>query len=192
MDIIKLLTPCCLSVNHDELIDEHTDPAAEKLTAYTDFPSAAELQSAANETSNEILHLIFTTKAFNTYTINVQMHEIISSSQPFTIASSWWTHLVLERLYESMTRLIAEIDQLRQELSPALRKVVDEAEHFTYELKEFQGEHPIPTVLIETTVLALLITLLGPVLLEALGFGAEGVLEGKHRVNSCAVDDFAD
>jgi hypothetical protein len=110
------------------------------------------------------------------------MHEIITSSQPIIIASSWWTHLVLERLHKSLIKLITEIDQLRQKLSPALRKVVNEAEHFTHELKEFQGEHPILTVLIETTVLALLIALLAPVLLEALGFGAEGVLEGEHRV----------
>jgi hypothetical protein len=182
MDIIKLLTSCCLSVNHNELIDEHTDPATEKLVAYTDFPSATELQSAAKRTSDKFLHLIFTAKAFNTSTINLQMHEIISSSQPITIASSWWIHLVLERLYKSMIKLITEIDQLRQKLSPALRKVVDEAEHFTHGLKEFQGEHPILAVLIETTVLALLIALLAPVLLEALGFGAEGVLEGEHRV----------
>jgi hypothetical protein len=136
MEIIKLLTPCCLSITHDELIDVPTSPAAEKLVAYTDFPSAAEPQSAAKETSDEILYLI-TAKAFNTYTINVWMHNVISSSQPITIASSWWTHLVLERLYKPMIRLITEIGQLRQQLSPALRKVVDEAEHFTHELKEF-------------------------------------------------------
>jgi hypothetical protein len=191
MDITKLLTPCCFSVNHDEFLNEPTNPAAEKLVAYTDFPSAAELQIAAKKTCDKLLLLIFEANTLNTSTINVQMDEIIISSRPITIASSWWTQMVLRQLYKSMTGLVVDIDKLHIELGPVMRKVFDEAKCFAHELEEFQGEHPILAVLVETTALALLIAMLAPFLLEALGFGVEGVVEGKCS-DVRAVDDFTD
>jgi len=178
-----MLIPCCLGAGHEELIDELSDAAVtEKFGAYTDVPSAIELQAAANKTSDKLLHLITKTDVLNTPTSNMHMQEIITSNKPITVQSSRWTKLVLDRLYAAMVELITKIKEMREKLSPALRKVIEEAEHFAHELEEFQEEHPILTAFIETTALAVLIAVLAPVLLEALGFGVEGVVEGKCSV----------
>ena len=182
MDIMKMLTPCCLGTNYEEITDEHTDTVNDKLNVYNDEPSTADPWIAANKTSDKLLHLITTTNVLNTPTSNMHMQEIITSNKPITVQSSRWTKLVLDRLYAAMVELITKIKEMREKLSPALRKVIEEAEHFAHELEEFQEEHPILTAFIETTALAVLIAVLAPVLLEALGFGVEGVVEGKCSV----------
>jgi hypothetical protein len=182
MDKMKVLIPCCFAVDHDDLIGDITDPAAEKFGAYTDTPSAAELQSAAQDTSHGLIRYITTTDALNTLTSSIQMQEIITSGQPITISSSRWTRMVLEKLYKAMIELVTKAGELKQELSPVMHKVLDEAKHFAQELAEFQDEHPILAVVIETTALAVLIALLAPFLLEALGFGVEGVAGGRYSV----------
>ncbi|KEQ75815.1 hypothetical protein M436DRAFT_61126 [Aureobasidium namibiae CBS 147.97] len=109
----------------------------------------------------------------------MHMQEIITSDKPVTVRSSRWTKLVLDKLYKAMLELVAKIGEIREKLSPMMRKVIEEAEHFAHELEEFQEEHPILTASIETTALAVLIAVLAPFLLEALGFGVEGVVEGS-------------
>lgn len=44
---MKALIPCCLAVDHDDLIDGHTDPATEKFSTYTDTLSFTEPDSVA-------------------------------------------------------------------------------------------------------------------------------------------------
>jgi hypothetical protein len=82
----------------------------------------------------------------------------------------------------AMVWLVAKVMELKQELGPAMRKVFDEAESFAHELERFQGEHSTLAVSIQTIAFALLIAVLTPFLLEALGFSIEGVAEGKCRV----------
>jgi hypothetical protein len=176
MNILKTLFPCCLSPSHDEHTDEHTEPTNEKLIAYTAPSSAADLQSTAKKTSDKLIHFITTSTSVNTSKTNIQVQKIIDSEKPSTVVSAWWTQMVLKRLYKAMTELVIKVGELKQELNPVMRKVFDEAEQFVHELEELQGEHPVLSVLIETTAFALLIALLAPFLLEALGFGAEGVV----------------
>lgn len=182
MGLMKMLIPCCLGVNHTELIDEHTDPAAEKSIPYTDAPSAVELQSAATETSGKLFRFVMTNSTPNTLTFNMHIQETINSGKPITIESSYWTKIVLEKLYKAMVNLVTQAEGLHQKLSPVMRKVVDEAKHFAHELDEFQNEHPILAAFIETTALAVLIAILAPILLDALGFGIEGVVEGEYGI----------
>lgn len=177
MDIMKMLLPCCLGASHEELIDEPSDAAVtEKFGAYTDVPSNTELQAAANETSDKLLHLITTVDVLNTLTSNMQMQDIIASNKPITVQSSRWTKLVLDKLYKAMLELVTKIVEMREKLSPMMRKVVKEAEHFAHELEEFQEEHSILTAFI------VLIAVLAPIQLEALGFGVEGVVEGECSI----------
>jgi hypothetical protein len=179
MKILKVLVPCCFSVSRDNLIDEHTNSSAERLTSYTRFPSDIELQSAADKTCDKLLHFITTTDTLNTPTSNVQMQDIITSDKPITVSSSWWTKTVLKKLYVAMVWLVSKVMELKQELGPAMRKVFDEAESFAHELELFQGEHPILAVSIQTHAFALLIAVLTPFLFEALGFSTGGIAEGE-------------
>jgi hypothetical protein len=112
----------------------------------------------------------------------MQIQEIVTSGQPITISSSWWTKMVLDKLYKAMVDLVTRFEELKEKLSPTTHKVIDEAERFAHDFAEFHNEHPILAVLIETTALAVLIEVLAPLLLEALGFGVEGVVEGKYTV----------
>lgn len=186
MNILKILFPCCLSPSHDEPMDKHINPASEKLIPYTNAASAFELQNTAKETSDELLYSIAATTSLHTSTTNIQVQEIFDSDKPSTITSVWWTQMILKRLYKAMTELAVSVEELREKLSPATRKVFDEAERFAHELEELQGEHPVLAVLIDTTALALLVILLAPFLLESLGFSVEGVVEGK--CSFCTVD----
>lgn len=89
--------------------------------------------------------------------------------------------MVLEKLYKTMVELVIKVGELKQELSPAMYRVFREAERFAHEFAGFHDQHPILAVFIETTALAVLIALSASVLIEALGFGVEGVIEGKSR-----------
>ena len=183
MEFTKMLIPCCLAAGHEELIDEPSEAAVtEKFDAYTDMPSTTELQATANKTSDNLLHFITTTDVLNTSEFDICMQDIMTSNKPITIQSSRWTKLVLNRLYAAMVELVTKIGEMREKLSPMMRKVIEEAEHFAHELEEFKEEHPILTAFMETTALAVLIAVLAPVLLEALGFGVEGVVEGKCSI----------
>lgn len=182
MDIIKRFIPCCLGASHDELLDESTGAVGEKCLAYTDNPSTTELQSTAHQTSIRVLRLITTTDALNTPALNMHMQEIITSNKPIAIQSSYWTKLVLNRLYKAMIELVTKMGEMRDKFSPVMRKVIDDAEHFAHELQEFQEKHPILAAFIETAALAILIEVLAPFLLEALSFGIEGVVEGECSI----------
>jgi hypothetical protein len=179
MKILKILVRFCFGARRDNLIDELTNTSAEKLTSYTRFPSDTELESAADETCDKILQLITTTNASDMPTLNVQIQEIVTSSRPITISSSWWTKTILKKLYVAMVWLVSKVMELKQELGPTMRKVFDEAESFAYELELFQGEHPILAVSIQTHAFALLIAVLTPFLFEALGFSTGGIAEGE-------------
>lgn len=80
MGFLKVVILCCLGTNHEELADEHTDAADEKLSAYNDNPSTTDLWIAANKTSNEVLRLIVTAYELNTPTLNMHIQEIITSN----------------------------------------------------------------------------------------------------------------
>jgi hypothetical protein len=179
MKILKILVRFCFGARRDNLIDELTNTPAEKFTSYTRFPSDTELESAADETCDKILQLITTTNASDMPTLNVQIQEIVTSSRPITISSSWWTKTILKKLYVAMVWLVSKVMELKQELGPTMRKVFDEAESFAYELELFQGEHPILAVSIQTHAFALLIAVLTPFLFEALGFSTGGIAEGE-------------
>lgn len=180
---MKVFIPCCLGLSHnDNHNEDHIYSAAEKLTAYTDALSPTELDNAAQETSIKLFHFITTTNSVNIPASNMQIQEIMTSGQPITISSSWWTKIVLDKFYKAMIELVTKFEELKEKLSPTMHKVIDEAERFAHEFAEFHNEHLILAVLIETTALAVLIEVLAPLLLEALGFGVEGVVEGKYTV----------
>jgi hypothetical protein len=179
MKILKTLLRRCFSASRDDLIDEHNNSSAEKLTSYTRFPSDIELESAADERCDKIIQLITTTNAIDMPTLNVQIQEIVTSGRPITVSSSWWTKTVLKKLYVAMAWLVASVIELKQDLGPAMGKAYDEAESFADELKSFQGEHPTLAVSIQTTAFALLIAVLTPSLFEALGFSTEGIVIGE-------------
>lgn len=82
-----------------------------------------------------------------------------------------------------MIELITKIGEIREKLSPVMRKIIDEAEHFAHELAKFQNEDLVLAVFIETTALAILIEVSAPFLLEALGFGIDGVAKGRCNVD---------
>ncbi|CAD0091456.1 unnamed protein product [Aureobasidium vineae] len=179
MDVLKIFLPCCLGASHDELINDIADPVAEKFTTYTDMPSVVEVQSAVESTSNKLLHFITTTDTFNTPAYNVQIQDIIKANQPITVQSSWWIQAVLKTLHKAMTELVKKVENHSQELSPAMHKLFIEAETLAQEFTRFTTNYPDSTFFIETVALALLIEVLAPVLLEALGFGIEGVIGGS-------------
>lgn len=178
MDIMKILIPCCLGTNYEELIDEHTYATDEKLRTYNDDPSTVDPWIAALKTSKEVLRLIVAAYELNTPALNMHVQEIITSNKPITVQSSYWTKIVLEKLYKAMMELVTKAGELCKKISLVMRKAIDEAEYFAHELAKFQHEYPILAVLIETTALAILIEVSAPFLLEALGFSIEGVVEG--------------
>ncbi|THZ84083.1 hypothetical protein D6C84_04411 [Aureobasidium pullulans] len=115
--------------------------------------------------------------ALNTPASNAQIQEIINSGQPDAVtSSSWWRNAVIKRVYNGFKVLVANIEEHGDTLSDALRTLFMDAKAFA---DEFMTEHPCITCFIELVALALLIEVLTPALLGALGFCGEGVLGGS-------------
>ncbi|THX24774.1 hypothetical protein D6C76_02456 [Aureobasidium pullulans] len=187
MDILKQLLSCSGTDYHSLANDSHTSdyPTDEKVAAFTDVPSTIEAHCSADKTGDKILHLILTAPALNTPASNAQIQEIINSGQPDAVtSSSWWRNAVIKRVYNGFKVLVANVEEHGDTLSDALRTLFMDAKAFA---DEFMTEHPYITCFIELVALALLIEVLTPALLGALGFCGEGVLEGASEADYAAL-----
>lgn len=109
--------------------------------------SANEMDSTAQETSNQLFRFITTVDSVNTPASNMQTQEIITSNQPVTVSSSRWAKLVLEKLYKALMELVTKVGEFKQELSPAMYRAFREAERFARGLCEVPRPAPYPCCL---------------------------------------------
>lgn len=187
MDILNQLFPCFGADYHGLANDSHTSdyPSDEKDAEFTDVPSTIEAQCAADKSGDKILYLVLTAPALNTPASNAQIQEIINSGQPDAVtSSSWWRNAVIKRVYNGFKVLVANVEEHGDTLSHALRTLFKDAKAFA---DEFMTEHPYITCFIELVALALLIEVLTPALLGALGFCGEGILEGVSEADYAAL-----
>lgn len=90
--------------------------------------------------------------------------------------SSWWQTKIAENVLNGLVHLVNEVKETGAGLSGAMAEAFTEA---SASAEHFAKEHPVAATMIVTVIALFILAMLTPLILEALGFGAEGVLEGE-------------
>lgn len=167
-EILATLFPC-LTNRHTS----HPTSPAEKASLMSFEPANPQ------DLATSILNMLESAEKLSPG-LDTTVHNIITDNRPISAKSSWWQSKFAETVLDGLVRLVNEVKEKGTQLSGAMAEAFTEA---SAAAEAFVKGHPVATTMIVTmivTVIALFIlAVLTPFILEALGFGAEGVLEGE-------------
>lgn len=172
MDIIKSLFPCL----------PHTGSLSTPVSTTTPFTNSnqktfqAEQQKCemASQTGKEILNIFLTGP--NDDTLSNRIKTIISHRRKEAdVEISWWRERVAGSVISGLMNLVEEVEAKKTQLSGPMVEAFMKSKSMAL---EFAKEHPIVTGVGVLIVLGIALYLLGPWILEALGFAAKGPVRG--------------
>ncbi|KAF1353190.1 hypothetical protein BDV97DRAFT_346023 [Delphinella strobiligena] len=164
METIAILFPCFTT--------RHTSPSpfpVEKASPMSSEPANPQ------ETATLILNMLDNAEKLSPR-LDTIAHSIMRSHRPTSASSSWWETKIAETVLNGLVTLVQEVETKGHVLSGAMAEAFSTASAMA---DVFVREHPVAAKLIVTVIALFVLAVLTPLILEALGFTAEGVAEGS-------------
>lgn len=170
--MLKGITHCFGCMAEQEVGDEPTPGlfnsqktytySTEKMIRYEDEP----VKYSESDVAHEVIAVLLQARSRGA-DLQVTLENIVRET-------GWWDNAICEAVLAALEKTL----QAAGSNGPALQKAYDKAKEEAEKMVEFAGEHPVLTGVFCTVVAIGVLWLLWPAIVEALGFGELGPIEG--------------
>lgn len=143
------------------------DYTSEKMTYYQDEP----IKCTEPEVAAKVIATLYDAKARGSG-LEKAVEEIVKQT-------GWWDKAIAKAVFTALEKTL----EAGKSMGPALRHAYDEAVKEAEKIEEFAREHPVLTGVVCAIIALGVLYLLWPAVVEAMGFGELGPIEGTMKSN---------